>query len=298
MLSPKVPSNMVQPIFFNTPSPVKRTLFLSEIKSPSKKSQKKSTKSIRFSSRDVFCSEEEDVKDGDSTPLPFKTYSKRRDSGCAEPSDTLACSSPFPSASTTMTFNSGSSGDENNSDNYFNSPLRASYFRSPTKNFKSRLACSTSPGSSSGISSTSPCHSPPETPPHTQKLRALTLFDTPHTPKTLMSRLRSNNSNGVDKLPPLAASPALEKSKANVEYANGLTVDNTSNQENEDDDFSDVIHRSNVHLPGPRPPVLRTSPLVNINPFTPDNRSTVKRSRPQKKGLVNLRLINRIVLET
>lgn len=267
-------------MFFQTPSPAKRSLFLSEIKSPSKKTCKKSSKISLCNNGECIVSDEEDFKDDGSAALPFKTYANRRDSGCHEAGE--SCHSPLPSVSTTLAFHSCSSGDENFSDNCFTSPIRSTCFRSPRKNFKSRIAVSASPGSSSGISTTSPARSPPETPPHTQKLRALTLFDTPHTPKTLMSRLRSNNV--ADKLPSISVSPVPEKSQSNVQYSSKPITIDISNQENEEDDFSDVIHRSNVHLPVQRPPALRTSPLVNINPFTPDNRSTIKRSRPKTNG--------------
>uniref|UniRef100_H2YY55 Wee1-like protein kinase n=1 Tax=Ciona savignyi TaxID=51511 RepID=H2YY55_CIOSA len=141
--------------------------------------------------------------------------------------------------STALSFNSCSSGDENNSDSCFSSPIRCSALHSPRRN--PRFPIATSPSSSSGVSCTSPVRSPPETPPHTRKLRALTLFDTPRTPKTLMSKIKSR-----------------------------------INQENE-------AERTNILNSNSRSTFLRSSPLVNVNPFTPDNRSnSSKRLRSQK----------------
>uniref|UniRef100_H2YY57 Wee1-like protein kinase n=1 Tax=Ciona savignyi TaxID=51511 RepID=H2YY57_CIOSA len=139
-------------------------------------------------------------------------------------------------SSTALSFNSCSSGDENNSDSCFSSPIRCSALHSPRRN--PRFPIATSPSSSSGVSCTSPVRSPPETPPHTRKLRALTLFDTPRTPKTLMSKIKSR-----------------------------------INQENE-------ARASAWRMLST---FLRSSPLVNVNPFTPDNRSnSSKRLRSQK----------------
>ena len=290
VLSPKVRnqrSRIAQPVFFQTPSPVKRSLFLSSHKQQSPMRHRptnpmKRGKSLKFFPDDAsFPSEDEDTKDENMNEgLPFKTYAKRRDSGCHEISDsTLALSSPRTSSA--MNFHSCSSGDENNSDSCFNSPSRGSSFRSPHK--KCRIVTSNSPGSSSGISCTSPSHSSPETPPHTRKLRALTLFDTPHTPKTLMNRLRSNL--GRENLN-LNASPVQAKSKTSVQYYPKPMAENAiaCDVHKDDEDYNSIIHKSNVLLSARRPAILKTSPLVNINPFTPDNRTTNKRTRSHKQG--------------
>ena len=287
MLSPKVRKPIVQPVFFQTPSPVKRSLFLPGVKQQSPSHRKllaspaRCGKSLRFFPEDASApSEDDDAKD-DGEGLPFKTYAKRRDSGCHEISDsTLVMSSPR--ASSALNFHSCSS-DENNSDSCFNSPTHVRSFRSPVKSFKSRIAVLNSPDSSSGVSCTSPAHSPPETPPHTRKLRALTLFDTPHTPKTLMNRLRSNVSHGQNGSSP--ASPVTSKSKAPVQYLDAISEDIFSFDDHKDDeDYNSVIHKSNVHITARRPAVLRSSPLVNINPFTPDNRTSGKRTRSHNQG--------------
>ena len=290
MLSPKVRNTRAHPEFFQTPSPVKRSLFMSmhkqqmpmlhKLRSPLKRG-----KSLRFFPEDVSIpSEDEDAKEENmGEGLPFKTYTKRRDSGCHEISGSaLGLSSPR--ASSAMNFNSCSSGDENNSDSCFNSPVRGRSFRSPRKNLKPRIGVSNSPGSSSGVSCTSPSRSPPETPPHTRKLRALTLFDTPHTPKTLMNKLRVNIGNNQESVGS-TISPVTTKTKPTLQYFGPISEDVFSfNSHEEDEDYSSIIHKSNVHISGRRPAILKNSPLVNINPFTPDNRPSCKRTRSHNQG--------------
>uniref|UniRef100_H2YY56 non-specific protein-tyrosine kinase n=1 Tax=Ciona savignyi TaxID=51511 RepID=H2YY56_CIOSA len=98
----------------------------------------------------------------------------------------------------------------------------------------------------------------PETPPHTRKLRALTLFDTPRTPKTLMSKIKSriNQENEVSK---------------------------SKRLEDVVESYSPITRRTNILNSNSRSTFLRSSPLVNVNPFTPDNRSnSSKRLRSQK----------------
>jgi len=286
MLSPKVNTNQAQSVFFQTPSPVKRTLFMSKHKQQSPmhdilRSPVKRGKSLRFFPDNVsFPSEDEDIKEESmGEGLPFETYTKRRDSGCHEISDnTLGLTSPR--ASSAINIHSCSSGDENNSDSCFNSPIRGCSKR----NYKSRLAISNSPGSSSGVSCTSPSRSPPETPPHTRKLRALTLFDTPHTPKTLMNKLRVNIGQGQVSSG-LNFSPVTSKAKPSVQYFDPISEDVFSYDSHKDDEeYSSIIHKSNVHIPARRPAILKNSPLVNINPFTPDNRSSCKRTRSHIQG--------------
>ena len=280
MLTPKSGSRISQPVFFQTPSPVKRSLFSKSLPTPMQLKLASPRKKTRFFAREnLLASEEENLKDEcvDTDELPFKTYAKRRDSGCHEISDTNVTMSS-PRTSSALNFHSCSSGDENNEDVYFSSPG----FRSPTKNFKSRAGVSASPGSSSGISCTSPARSPPETPPHTRKLRALTLFDTPHTPKTLMSKLRSNMTQKIDAI---AASPLTSQKKPMQYHDTEMSEDVFSlNKAKHDEDYNSVIHKSNVHLPTPRLHSLKSSALVNINPFTPDNRTSGKRTRTHKQG--------------
>ncbi|XP_064628371.1 wee1-like protein kinase 1-A [Lineus longissimus] len=104
----------------------------------------------------------------------------------------------------------------------------------------------------------SPC---PWTPPH-KKLRALRLFDTPHTPKSLLEKARSrtgNTANPVRTRTPLFSSMKMESAtKAPV----------------------------NVSIDAERP-------QTNVNPFTPNNNSIfsvlqsgAKRSRPGTLGSI------------
>uniref|UniRef100_H2YY58 Uncharacterized protein n=1 Tax=Ciona savignyi TaxID=51511 RepID=H2YY58_CIOSA len=206
--SPKSTKSWKNPKRIYTPSPVKRSLFFQARDSncAAPKSLRRNPRKLHKTSlglshiakqdEDNFMSDEDDSK---TLSVPFKTYSQRRDSGCLDYDENTPTASPMRS-STALSFNSCSSGDENNSDSCFSSPIRCSALHSPRRN--PRFPIATSPSSSSGVSCTSPVRSPPETPPHTRKLRALTLFDTPRTPKTLMSKIKSriNQENEGEKM--------------------------------------------------------------------------------------------------
>ncbi|KAM6973551.1 wee1-like protein kinase [Aplochiton taeniatus] len=100
---------------------------------------------------------------------------------------------------------------------------------SPSPRKGSRLYC-TSPGDGEGTSSPIPDF--PETPPH-KTFRKLRLFDTPHTPKSLLSKARVSSSGSSNRR------VALFK---NLESSEKPCVD-----------------------------VRNRTPLVNFNPFTPDS---------------------------
>ncbi|XP_061534321.1 wee1-like protein kinase [Phycodurus eques] len=136
------------------------------------------------------------------------------------------------------------SGDEMWSEEGFDSP---SHLLSPRSELFA--ACTPSPRKASWLYAGSPeqsygrasvdgCGSPiptrPDTPPH-KTLRKLRLFDTPHTPKSLLSRVGVSSGKG----PLLKTAGAAEKMSKSI-------TDSDSGRR-------------------------RHSPLVNFNPFTPDS---------------------------
>ncbi|XP_062860803.1 wee1-like protein kinase [Trichomycterus rosablanca] len=129
----------------------------------------------------------------------------------------------------------------------FGSPshLKPSFFpkNSPRKSPRN-VSCDSSPERTCLVDnmegSSSPVPDCPDTPPH-KTFRKLRLFDTPHTPKSLLSRARSSSSRRV----------ALFK---NVDSKDKASLDGRRNQ----------------------------TPLVNINPFTPD--SIVVQSSTQQRN--------------
>ncbi|CAK8696906.1 unnamed protein product [Clavelina lepadiformis] len=279
----------------SSPSPVKRLFAQSPVKSCRTRSAlRRVNRPAPSETPRTRCTplmaEDYKPKDIASCPanLPFKMYTHRQDSGCMDNDDEIPNTSPLhPSM---LSFSSCSSGEENG-DSCFSSPLRQSGCHSPVHNPMTRL--SNSPASSSGVSCTSPVRSPPETPPHTRKLRALTLFDTPRTPKTLMSKLKSRlGNNTMEKLQTstniLSTNTGFDKCKNTFHQTESSMQSPFSAYKNKhtsaDEDEELVIRRSNVHSSIPRQSVLKPSPLVNVNPFTPDNRSASKRMRSHKHG--------------
>ncbi|XP_002130808.2 LOW QUALITY PROTEIN: wee1-like protein kinase 1-A [Ciona intestinalis] len=291
-----------------TPSPVKRSLFfqprnsnrMSGINSACRLPRKndKTSHGLPLSSlkQDEDSNLMSDDDDSKTLSLPFKTYAERRDSGCLEYDENTPTASPMR-ASNAFSFNSCSSGDENNSDSCFSSPIRPrpiSNFHSPRRSVRF-LNMSTSPSSSSGVSCCSPVRSPPETPPHTRKLRALTLFDTPRTPKTLMSKLKSRineKKDSDDKISaPNPVSPVAStksRSRLDILKVSDSTFLHTPSSKSKlmddsEDCYSPITRRAHVLGSNVRASLMRASPLVNVNPFTPDNRSaSSKRLRTQK----------------
>lgn len=241
-------------------------------------------------------SEDEEMNSPFIKKLPFSNYCERRDSGCLS-YDENTPSTPMRK-STVLEFNSCSSGDENNSDSSFSSPIK----RRNKPNFVSPKL---SPASSSGVSCCSPVRSPPDTPPHTRKLRALTLFDTPSTPKTLMRKLCSrkptlpkpaqfstkeapstpmppspNNSfKSRSRLRLLQMQDAASPLQSNSSPFSSYKV-NSSGVDSTDDETDFVIMKGSAGRKS-RLSALRerNTPSVNVNPFTPDNRPTPKRKQ-------------------
>lgn len=215
--------------------------------------------------------------------LPFTSYTPRRDSGNGSYDE----NSPAPRVriSKAMDFNSCSSGEDNNSDSSFSSPIR----------YGTKILLPTSkqsPASSSGVSSCSPMQSPPDTPPHTRKLRALTLFDTPSTPKTLLRKMQNTDSMSPAPKPHFSDSeahatpvPPPSPSGAGKSRSRLKMLRSDGARSLDADDF--IIRRS-ANSQRTRTRFRNDTPTtlsVNVNPFTPDNRPNSKRSRTRNRSL-------------
>lgn len=287
------------------PSPVKRTLFgssknkASNIHNPetplssatkSRILRRMNSNSLRKSiAKKQYESTSEDDELKLSASVPFTTYNTESEN--VENIPNHRCNGK-------LDFNSCSSGDENNSDEFsLMSPHRS---QRKTKSLRSHPL---SPASSSGVSCCSPTRTPPDTPPHTKKLRALTLFDTPNTPKTLMRKLKkglpkpSNIAESVTAKPAFnsPASPVTAyKSRSRLHLLrNEATITNSSSAKTpfstykitaHDDEDEFIIRGASLVDSNLR--IQRTKvPSVNINPFTPDNRVSAKRTHGHKSRL-------------
>ncbi|XP_039254868.2 wee1-like protein kinase 1-A [Styela clava] len=242
-------------------------------------------------------SEDEEFHSPALRKLPFSSYCDRRDSGNVSYDENTPASSSSIRTSNVLEFNSCSSGDDN-SDSSFSSPTRPS----------SKPLCipspKQSPASSSGVSGCSPGRSPPDTPPHTRKLRELTLFDSPSTPKTLLRKMRSRkpalpkpiefsySENCPTPVPPPSPTSAFKSrsrlrmlrmdaahSTPSMPRTFRISADGTDTTDEECE-----IIRGSKSLPRFNKFKEPTTPSVNVNPFTPDNRpKNSKRSRTGKQ---------------
>lgn len=215
--------------------------------------------------------------------LPFTSYSHRRDSGNASYDENSPASRVRKAKA--LDFNSCSSGEDNNSDSSFSSPIRCGT--------KILIPSSKpSPASSSGISSCSPMQSPPDTPPHTRKLRALTLFDTPSTPKTLLRKMQNTDPLSPVPKPHFSeseahATPVPPPSPSGAGKSRSRLQLLRSTAPYSPDADNDIIIRRSASSQRTRSRFRNDvpTPSVNVNPFTPDNRPNSKRSRTRNRSL-------------
>nr|CAB3267744.1 wee1-like protein kinase 1-A [Phallusia mammillata] len=258
-------------------SPVKRTLFLKKRKSSA---QFKHMIGNTLADRSNHIMDKQVTSLVQQTDVPFQRYVAPLKNGidiCSH--STLGISEHV----------SGSSGEENNGDSCFSSPIRT-----PLPESNGYMNISDSPASSSGVSCSSPVRSPPETPPHTRKLRALTLFDTPRTPKTLMRRLK----------PKLDESEVLMDTRHETPVTNPTStkrkghthISRIANHLKDKPDESTMLCNSlsSQSAHNQQFTTAISSRQVNINPFTPDNRTvSSKRSRiPKLRNEENIDALN------
>lgn len=260
-------------------SPVKRSLFQGrKATNQSRPLFTDRSNQQELMQRQSLCDEDLSKRSCDS--LPFQNYIGRRDSGCLDQDESASCALRAANSSF-------SSGEENISDFCFSSPVKSVVHHQYAAASRHKLTFS--PSSSSGVSCTSPARTPPETPPHTRKLRALTLFDTPRTPKTLMRKLKPHLLSGDHSKPTQHSpeTPASYKKRAQIEPLQQQPPTPTSQLLSDCTSRMDGSDEEDMETYSLKPPSFRPTPhssrLVNVNPFTPDNRSSAfKRSRPSK----------------